>query len=235
MSKLSPLSDQQAQKLQSLWLRNESALQAMAVYFSVDGSAEEMLCDLGLVLARGQFTKLSDDCTDQDFQRLAFGCLRNIRRQRLTISNGRRKQFVRWVRLSSPKLWKESPVGEMIEQAETVAVVLSHAEELHPTRRDAVVSFYLGEESRSDIAERLGLSRVYLNFSIRQGVEDLRRLAPSSVDPGGMTYEQCTVRMLELRESGLSWRKIACRFGHSYYSIMRRVERFRQAAAEGIA
>lgn len=233
----STLSGCESARLQALWTRNKSELRAIADWMAVNGNADELLSDLAFVMARGQFARLPDDCTDREFLRLARSCLWRARLRCLTRIGRERKRFSRLLRFAKLPLWSK-PAGQIAEQKEAAAIVLDHAETLSPTRRDAVLSFYLRGESRGDIANRLGISRANLNLAIRQGVAELRRSIPKSLNPGRKrpTYDQCTARMAKLRESGLSWRTIAKRFGHRHpQSIMRRVEQFRQAAGEASA
>ena len=64
---------------------------------------------------------------------------------------------------------------EHIEQEETIAELLSHLETLEEIQKDRIKSYYFYGSSYTDIALKDGVSRQAVAYSIRNGIENLKK------------------------------------------------------------
>jgi RNA polymerase sigma factor (sigma-70 family) len=230
----SPLTDEQRQHFGRLWNATEDKLRHRAKLINPKAQDELLSDTVARLVKQDVFSTLAPDYAPEHFLWLAYRCMRMAHRKGREEKRRARYQVGRYlVRKGKPDTVGKmrSRVVEFVERMEALSILLEHIAALRSDRRrDAVISYYLEDETTKEIAQRWESPEHSVNQACNRAVHDLRPLVPASLDPGGYTSEQMSARMTKLRHRGETWSNIGDKFGITRKAVEKRVKRFEEMA-----
>lgn len=234
-----PLSDEQRKRFGELWSATEDQLRRRAKLINPD-APDELLSDTVARLVKQEvFQTLAPEYDPERFLHLAFKCMRMAHRKNRENKGRQRYQLGRYkIRKGTGQAVgkSQSRVVEYVCRMESLSILLDCIAQVRSERRrDALISYYLEDESTEEMAKRWDTTMSNVNSYCSHGINNLRDLVPSSLDPGGFTSDQVTSRMACLRGRGESWASIGEKFGVTRKSVEKRVKRWQKLQPIGRA
>lgn len=229
-----PLTEEQRQHFGRLWNANEEKLRIRAR--CIDATKEdELLSDTVARLLKPDVFAIFGDSDDQDrFLWMAYKCMRMAHRKAREEKRRARHNIGRYLlRKARPDAAgkSRSRVVEFVQSMEALSILVDRIAKIgSDRRRDAVISYYLDDDTTKEIAERRETSEATVSKAYRGALHDLRETVPDSLDPGGYTSDQMSARMARLRRDGETFSNIGDKFGITRKAVEKRVRRFEEMA-----
>lgn len=232
-----PLTDEQRKHFGRLWGKHERDIRNRAKLTDAQ-NADELLSDTVAELIKQKvFGTLAPEYDDDHFLSLVYACMRTAKLSRREQRSRRHRNVGRYL---VRKGWSDaaekarSKVVEYVIRQESMCILLDHIARIKSKkRRDAVLSIYFDGESPAEVAKRWGTTEKGPNNASSRGIEELRKVIPLSMDPGGYTSPQISARMTLLRDRGESFASIGKKFGVTFNAVRDRIRRYRKLQTAG--